>query len=644
MQGDCTVTVPAITCTKTNGKNFAASATTDTTNATNITAGTLPIARGGTGLTSFTANMPLIGTAGGGLTQGTRTGNTTLYASAANNFVSGHCVSIDANLNLTDAGGACTTGGGGGTVNSGTAGQIAYYSTSSTIVSGNPNITISNGALTLGISTSVLGQAILAGSSSGAVTIQPQAAAGTYNFNLPVTAGTSGQPLLSGGGAGAAMTFGTLGVAAGGTGQTTLTNHGVLVGAGTGGITQLTAAAAGTVLTGQGATSDPSFTATPTLGVQQTTQGQLVLANTAAGAFSITVQSSNSASAAWTLTLPTTAGSNGQVLQTNGSGVTTWTSAGAGTVNSGTTGQLAYYASSTAAVSSAADTSISNGALTLGVANSVAGQVILEGSSSGAVTIQAQAAAGAYNFNLPVTAGTSGQPLLSGGGSSTAMSFGTLGVTGGGTGDTSLASNGILYGNGASAISATSAGTQGQCLAAGASAVPAFISGCMNLVATLTANNTTATLSICASGCTSNAGLTTYNEYVLVFENVNPATGVAVSCELLVQVNGTFQTSGYVAINGGGNVINTYIPCGNSAGDMNNIDTFFSGTAVLYLPASGAANVNVQTAFVNNSGTFRSVTAGGVYNNSGSAVTGIEFSFGGVRNINSGTIKVYGVL
>jgi hypothetical protein len=440
------------------------------------------------------------------------------------------------------------------------------------------------------------------------------------------------------------MTFGTLGVAGGGTGQTTLTNHGVLVGAGTSGITQLTAAAAGTVLTGQGATSDPSFTATPTLGVQQTTQGQLVLANTAAGAFSTTVQSSNSASAAWTLTLPTTAGSNGQVLQTNGSGVTTWTSAGSGTVNSGTTGQLAYYASSTTAVSSAADASISNGALTLGVANSIAGQVILEGSTSGAVTIQTQAAAGTYNFNLPTSAGSSGQPLLSGGGSGTAMSFGTLGVAGGGTGATSLTSNGMLYGNGASAVSVTSAGTQGQCLAAGASAVPAFISGCMNLVATLTANNTTPTLSICASGCTSNAGLATYNEYILVFENINPASGAAVTCELLVQVSGTFQTSGYVATDGAGTARTTYIPCGNAATDMGNNNTFMSGTATIYLPSAGTANVLANTVYETSAGVYHNAGAGGVHNNNGSAVTGIELSFGGTRNINSGTIKVYGVL
>lgn len=69
----------------------------------------------------------------------------------------------------------------------------------------------------------------LFGSSSGAITVQPQAAAGTYNFNLPTAAGTAGQALLSGGGGSAAQTYGTLGVAAGGTGTTTSTGTGSTV-------------------------------------------------------------------------------------------------------------------------------------------------------------------------------------------------------------------------------------------------------------------------------------------------------------------------------------------------------------------------------------------------------------------------------
>lgn len=48
----------------------------------------------------------------------------------------------------------------------------------------------------------------LKGGTSGVVTIQPQATAGTYNFNVPIAAGTAGQPLISQGGGSAAMTWG----------------------------------------------------------------------------------------------------------------------------------------------------------------------------------------------------------------------------------------------------------------------------------------------------------------------------------------------------------------------------------------------------------------------------------------------------
>lgn len=47
--GDCILTQPNMICTKTNGVPFATSATTDTTNASNIITGTLAQAQGGTG-------------------------------------------------------------------------------------------------------------------------------------------------------------------------------------------------------------------------------------------------------------------------------------------------------------------------------------------------------------------------------------------------------------------------------------------------------------------------------------------------------------------------------------------------------------------------------------------------------------------
>lgn len=72
------------------------------------------------------------------------------------------------------------------------------------------------------------------------------------------SAGTSGQPLLSGG-ASADPSWGTLSVGFGGTGQTTLTDAAVLVGNGTSGIAAVSGSTAGDVLKWVGGGSDPAF-------------------------------------------------------------------------------------------------------------------------------------------------------------------------------------------------------------------------------------------------------------------------------------------------------------------------------------------------------------------------------------------------
>lgn len=86
----------------------------------------------------------------------------------------------------------------------GVSGAARIFSGGTATVDG---IDIDSGLLTLGLTGTSLGQLVLRGGASGAITVQPQNAAGTFNFNLPTTAGASGSFLTSGGGGAAPMTW-----------------------------------------------------------------------------------------------------------------------------------------------------------------------------------------------------------------------------------------------------------------------------------------------------------------------------------------------------------------------------------------------------------------------------------------------------
>lgn len=226
------------------------------------------------------------------------------------------------------------------------------------------NLTWVSPALTIGVAGSTTGQLKLTGSTSGTITIQGQAAAGTFNWNLPTGAGTSGDLLTSGGGTTNPMTWTTPGdvtrtddtnvtMTLGGTptgaavkafsmtlgwsGQLALSRGGTnasLV-ASNGGIVYSDASAlailAGTATAGQiirsGSSAAPSWststypatsaagtilasgtantitaTATPTLGIAGSTVGDLTFANATSG--SITIRPVTGALGSAVLTMP----------------------------------------------------------------------------------------------------------------------------------------------------------------------------------------------------------------------------------------------------------------------------------------------------------------------------------------------------
>jgi hypothetical protein len=408
-------------------------------------------------------------------------------------------------------------------------------------------------AVTLGTASSTRGTLVLANTSANTVTLQSSnSTAATYTLTFPAAAPVNGYYLQT-------DTNGVLSWAAGGGSgggspggsntQVQFNNAGAFGGD-----------AAFTFVNGTG-------TATMSLGVASTTSAALKLYNSAS-ANSVSLASGNN-TASWTLTLPPDDGSANQFLQTDGSGNTIWAAAAAGTINTGTAGQITYYSGtntlsgtstgtgvltalgnnvtgsngivlatsptittpttsgnvtatgtgalfladfSNATVASrfsfqtsttngltgiyalpngsatgaawqatnnsdptnaskimittnaftdvqlvsgingtgtylplsiytgggvSAQFSATKGIFTLGVSGSTAGVLNIAGSTSGTVSIQGAAGAGTYNFNLPTSAGTSGQPLLSGGGGASSMTFGTLGVSGGGTGASS---------------------------------------------------------------------------------------------------------------------------------------------------------------------------------------------------------------
>ena len=272
-----------------------------TTSGTITLAGTLAIANGGTGNTTasaaFNALSPITST--GDLIIGNGTNSATRLAIGASTYV--------LTSNGTTASWQPASGGGSGTVNSGTAGQLTYYASTGTTVSGNANATISGGALTLGVAGTTAGSLLLSGSTSGAVTVKSAAAAGTWTMTLPTTAGTNGY-VLSTDGAGVTSWIATSGgggtvtsvnVSGGTTGLTT--SGGPITGSGT--ITL-----AGTLGTANGGTN---ATATPTAGAVAYGTGT-------AYAF-------------------TAVGTAGQYLQSTGAGAPTWSTPSSGSF------QPAYY-------------------------------------------------------------------------------------------------------------------------------------------------------------------------------------------------------------------------------------------------------------------------------------------------------------
>lgn len=100
----------------------------------------LAVPNGGLGVATLTANGPVLGNGTSPVTQGTRSGNTTVFGTTSGSLVSGNCAEFDADGNIIDSGSPCGGGGGGGSFYAG-AETAAVASCAWASASGGPSYT-----------------------------------------------------------------------------------------------------------------------------------------------------------------------------------------------------------------------------------------------------------------------------------------------------------------------------------------------------------------------------------------------------------------------------------------------------------------------------------------------------------------------
>lgn len=348
------------------------------------------------------------------------------------------------------------------------------------------------------------------------------------------------------------VTYGVIPATAGGTGVNSPTAHGVVIAQGASPVTSVTSNNIGQCLLSQGAGSDPIFGSC----------------------------ASGSGSAA---------GSNTQVQFNN----------------------------STALAGSANLTWVSP-ALTIGVNASATGQLVLAngGALGTSVTIQNLGTTSAWNFNLPTGAGTSGQPLISGGGGAASMTFGTLGVGGGGTNCASpsgtcvdnisgFSSTGFINRTGAGTYAFTTTigllngGTGANLTASNGGIVYSTASAMAILSGTATANQVLLSGSSTApTWSTATYPATTTQNQILYSSALNTITGLATAN------NGVLITSG-----AGAPSISSTLPSavqGNITATGTIASGVWNGTAIDL--AHGGTNANLTAS---NGGIFYSTASAG---------------------------------
>ncbi len=376
---------------------------------------------------------------------------------------------------------------GGVTSIAGTSNEITASAATGAVTLSVPSTFIAPG--TLAAVTSISSpEYLLTGSGSGTISILPQSSAGTYNFNLPTTAGTSGYLLTSAGGSGSPMTW-TNPASIGGVTSIAGTTHQITASASTGAITL----------------SVPSTFIAPGTAAAVTSMSapEYLVTGASSGTISILPQA---AAGTYNLNLPTTAGTSGYFLTSDGGGSgggMTWTAPSTPNAviqtitqvaHGFSVGNVVYYNGSAYALAEANSTTTAEA---LGVVSNVASSSVfsitlsgyipsgLSGFTAGDTYWLSDATAGLLQLTQPTTVGNVQKPMFVADSSSSGYVINYRGeviptsfslpvsVANGGTGATTL--TGLLTGSGTSAITGTAI-TQYYVLTGGASNVPNSVS------------------------------------------------------------------------------------------------------------------------------------------------------------------------
>jgi hypothetical protein len=517
---------------------------------------------------------------------------------------------------------------------SGAAGQVAYWSGASAltaeaqlaVVRGGTGVdgsTATNGGLLIGngtgytLSTLTQGSGITVTNGAGSITI-----AATLGTSIDL----------------ATEVTGTLPVGNGGTGATTLTANRVLLGNGTGAVQVTNAGSNGQLLLGV-TSSNPAFAtlsgdATITnAGVLTIEPNSVALTTDTTGNYVATITagsgiSGSSSTEGGTPTLSLGAltadwnqtGAFDITLNNAGSELRILESAGAtfyGTIDAGDlSANRSYILPDTAGTVALIDggqtftSAVWNGS----IVGSLYGGTGVDGSAAANGTLLIGNGSG---YSLATLTQGSGITITNGSGTITIASTlgtsvdlatevtGTLPVGNGGTGNTTFASNGILYGNAGGAIQVTSAGTSGQLFLGTTAGAPAF--------ATMSGDTTITNAGVVTIQANSVALTTdTTGNYVATIANGNGVTGGAAGSEggtltlaldLLDSSDGTGSTSSFSGLEfqgGGSNELTLIQGCAeNDILSWDNTANTWTCDTVTGIGAPTASGTSGQVAYFN---------------------------------------------